>query len=193
MNWSRSKFVVLVCIAGIVNFSCVEQQKLGHTEGDSVNPRSWETLSESSLGFTAKFPGQWQHQVQFMETESGAATVHIFEYGDVAFQYGITVVRFPPGESDMSDPDLVLDYSVSSLVEETGGVISYQENLEVGGYPARRAIISLPESFLKNARLNTLIVLRGSLVYRASTSGIGNLEFTEFFLESFDITPISLM
>ena len=118
------------------------------------------------------------------------ATVHIFEFWHVAFQYGITVVKFPPGVADHSNPKPVLDYAVQSLAYENEGLISYQEPRRINGYPARHAVISLPDGYLKNARVNTLIVLRDDLVYRVTTSGIGNYDYIEYFFQSFKLTPI---
>ena len=160
---------------------------------ESLNPALWKDLEEPTLGFKARFPGKWKHRTEFMETDGGAATVHIFEYWHIAFQYGITVVKFPPGVADMSDPDRVLDFAIQSLIDEKGGTISYQEKVNMGGYPARRAMISLPESYLKSARLNTLIVLRNQFVYRVSTSGVGNHDYIEYFMDEFELTPVSVI
>ncbi len=160
--------------------------------GEALNPALWQDIEESSLGFKAKFPGKWKSRTEFMETNSGAATVHVFEYWHIAFQYGITVVNVPPGEANMSDPDRVLDYSVESIVTENGGTISFQENVNMGGYPARRAMIALPDSYLKSARLNTLIVLRNNFIYRVSTSGVGNHDYIEFFMDNFELTPVTI-
>jgi len=161
--------------------------------GEDLNPALWADISESSLGFKGRFPGKWKYHTEFMPTPDGAATVHIFEYWHIAFQYGITVVKFPPGVADMSDPDRVLDFAVKSIVDEKGGVISFQENVNMGGYPARRAMVSLPESYLKSARLNTLIILRNNFVYRVSTSGVGNHDSIEYFMNSFELTPIAVV
>lgn len=192
IDWRISVSILLTILLSSFLTGCGEQLRYASKgEKETVLPDRWKELNESSLGFKIKFPGQWKYNTQFMKTDGGAATVHVFEYWHVAFMYALTVVKFPPGVSDMSDPDKVLDYAVQSLIDEHNGIISYQEPVNMSGYPGRRAIISLPDSSLKNARVNTIIVLRDNLVYRASTSGIGNLEYTEFFLNSFELTPVS--
>jgi hypothetical protein len=160
--------------------------------GEAFNPDIWIPLDEPTLGFKTRLPGPWEHRVDYMETPQGAATVHIFDYWHLAFRYGITVARFPPGVADMSDPDHVLNFAIQSLVDEQKAVISYQERINVGGYPALRAILLLPDSFLKNARLNTLIILRNEYVYRVSTAGVGNLDSTDYYMRSFELTPIQI-
>lgn len=190
MRLVQTLIVLLFCV---FLSACGNQQKYGGSDATKVfNPESWKTISEPTLGFKAKFPGDWKHNVDFMETENGMATVHIFEYWHVAFQYGLTVVKLPAGASDMSDPDKVLDYAIKTLIDENNGVLSYEEPINMSGYPARRAVVLLPDSYLKNARVNTLIILRNSLVYRVTTSGIGNAEYVEHYLNSFELTPVSL-
>ena len=166
--------------------------KVQFAEIETLDPSLWIDLEEPTLGFKARFPGKWKYRTEEMPTDNGVATVHIFEFWHIAFQYGITVAKFPPGVSDMSNPKTVLDYAVKSLADETGGTISYQEDVNMGGYPARRAMISLPESYLKSARTNTMIVLRNQFVYRITTSGVGNHDYIEYFLDEFELTPVSI-
>jgi hypothetical protein len=191
-NFALRSVLPLLLTCCITMITGCSPQEDGDQEGSyqSIRPELWTQIEEPSLGFKSRFPAPWKTRTQNMPTDQGMATVHIFEYWHVAFQYGITVVRFPPGVADMSEPDIVLDFAVNSLAAEHQGLVSFQENQQIGGYPARRAMISLPESYLKQARVNTLIVLRNELVYRVSTSGIGNHEQIELFLRSFELTPV---
>ena len=154
------------------------------------DPKTWLNVEETSLGFKAKFPGQWKNDIQFMDTGRGMATVYIFEYWHIAFQYGITVVRLPDGVADKNNTTQALDNAVLALAQKQNAIVSYQQPITVGGCPARRAVLSLPDSYLKNARVNTIIVLRDNLVYRVTTAGIGNLEYVDYFLKSFELVPI---
>ena len=158
----------------------------------SFDPDKWLTVEETSLGFKAKFPGKWKSNIQFMDTGRGMATVYIFEYWHIAFQYGITIVRLPEGVADTNNTTKALDNAVLSLAEKQNAIVSYQQPITVGGCPARRAVLTLPDSYLKNARVNTIIVLRDNLVYRITTAGIGNLEYVDFFLKSFELVPMKL-
>jgi len=159
---------------------------------EDLNPDLWTTLDQPTLGFKTKFPGKWKYKTEVMKTENGDAAVHIFEYWHVAFTYGITVVKLPEGASDMSDPDKVLEYAINSVADDNKGLVSYQQNIDVGGYPARRAMITLPDSYLKSARLNTMVILRNNFVYRISTSGVGNHDYIEYFMNSFQLTPVAI-
>lgn len=188
------KFVlsVSICVFSTLFFTACDSHQDTETEHKRLdfNPAQWPTIEESSLGFRGKFPGKWKFEVQFMKTEKGAATVYIFDYWHLAFQYGITVVRFPPGIADSSNPKKVLDYAVQSLAEEQQGIISHQQSITVAGFPARRAVLRLPESRLKNTHVNTIIILRDNLVYRVTTAGLGNVDYVDFFFKSFELIPI---
>ncbi len=189
----HKKLLTLVVITiATLSASCGPQQKYaGEGAITDIKAETWLTIDEPTLGFKSKFPGKWKTPpVETMETENGLAYVYIFDYWHVAFQYGITVVKFPHGVADMSDPDTVLDFAVNSLAEEQNGTVAFQENVNMGGYPARRAMISLPDSYLKQARVNTMIILRNQLVYRITTAGVGNHEFIEHFMDSFELTPV---
>ncbi|MEQ9823389.1 MAG: hypothetical protein ABQ298_03305 [Puniceicoccaceae bacterium] len=184
-------FLCLTLLCLLSQAGCDSQSaNPGNLASEAFDPNRWITVEEPTLGFRSKFPGKWKHRTQFMQMPQGSATVHIFEYWHIAFQYGITVTRLPPGVSDLRNPNRVLDYAVQSIIDEHGGTLTFQENRNVGGFSARRARITLSESYLKSAQLNTLIVLRDNLVYRISTAGVGNHEHIEFFLNSFETIPI---
>jgi hypothetical protein len=193
-KWKAWRIVGLLVAAALLTGGCSGEAPPPPVTrgGEAFNPEIWINLEEPTLGFKTRFPGPWEHRVDYMETPQGAATVHIFDYWHLAFRYGITVARFPPGVADMSEPDHVLNFAIQSLVDEHGAVISYQERINVGGYPALRAILLLPESFLKSARLNTLIILRNEYVYRISTAGVGNFDSIEYYMRSFELTPIRI-
>ena len=184
----------LLYIFPVILFTACDSSHENGQKGKSkeVNPEQWSTVEESSLGFRAKFPGKWKNDVKFMGTDRGMATVYIFEYWHIAFQYGITVVRLPNGVADHSNPTKTLDNAVIALAQEQNAVVSYQKQISIGGHPARRAVLSLPDSYLKNARVNTIIILRDNFVYRVTTAGIGNLEYVDFFLNSFELIPVKL-
>jgi len=189
----RLYYGALAILLGALLVGCGPQQKYaGKKAKQNIDAESWKTIDEPTLGFKAKFPGQWKTSTDTMMTDRGVAQVYIFDYWHVAFQYGITVVRFPPGVSDMSDPDQVLDYAVESLAQKQNGTLSYQEDINIGGYPARRAMLTLPDSYLKQSRVNTLIVLRNQYVYRITTAGVGNHEYVEHFIDSFELTPVQM-
>lgn len=196
LGWNQNLMSGFFCMLAItvLGFTGCEKDPAQpqNLAAEALNPALWQDLEEPTLGFKARFPGKWKYHTEFMQTGGGVATVHIFEYWHIAFQYGITVVKFPPGVADMSEPERVLDYAIQSLIDEHGGTISYQEKVNMSGYPARRAMISLPESYLKSARLNTLIVLRNQFVYRVSTSGVGNHDYIEYFMDEFALTPVSV-
>jgi hypothetical protein len=184
---------VSLCLFITFFFTACDSNKSTEKKGKSLgfDPERWLAIENPSLGFKGKFPGKWKSDVKFMQTQGGAATVYIFEYWHVAFQYGITIVRFPPGVADNSNPQKVLKYAVKSLADERGGLISYQEPITIAGCPARRAVLTLPDSRLKNSRVNTIIILRDDLVYRVTTAGLGNVEYVDFFLKSFELIPIA--
>ena len=182
----------LLYIFPVILFTACDSSRENGQKGKDkeVNPEQWLTVEESSLGFRAKFPGKWKNEVKFMQTDRGMATVYIFEYWHIAFQYGISVVRLPDGVADRSNSTKALDNAVKALAQEQNAIVSYQQQITVGGYPARRAVLSLPDSYLKNARVNTIIILRDNLVYRVTTAGIGNLEYVDFFMKSFELIPV---
>ena len=182
-------FASLFIFPVVLFTACDSSHQHGQKDGN-VNPSQWVAVDEPSLGFRAKFPGKWKSDIKFMGTDRGMAPVYIFEYWHIAFQYGITIVRLPDGVANRSTSTKALDNAVKALAQEQNAVISYQESFMIGGYPARRAVLSLPDSYLKNARVNTMIILRDNLVYRVTTAGIGNLEYVDFFLKSFELTPI---
>lgn len=154
-----------------------------------VATAQWETVSEPDLGFRIDFPGKPVVRNQSFKTASGVGHVFLYSYKHIAFEYAMSVMRLPPGEVRTDDFEGVLDATVEDLAREKKGLLSFQESINVGGFPGRRATVSLPETYLKDNRAHTLIVLRGNYVYRVTAAGIGNIDIVQHFFNSLEIVP----
>jgi len=163
------------------------------TDKESVDQfipyEEWHPMIVDNLGFRIDFPKKPTERVESFDSGGATATAYIYGYKHVAFEYAVTVVKLPAFQVDNSRPEVVLEYAIQSLVHEKGGKLIRQYDINLNGYPGRRAYIEYPDSFLKDVRLNTVILLRQNLVYRISTSGLGNKDEVSHFLNSFSIIP----
>lgn len=171
----------------LFSFGCKPLREEGISGG--VATAQWQTVSEPDLGFRIDFPGKPELRNQAFNTASGAGQVFLYSFKHIAFEYGLSVMRLPPAEVNTDDLEGVLDATVQDLVREKKGLLSFQESMNVGGFPGRRATVSLPETYLKDNRAHTLIVLRGNYVYRVTAAGIGNIDIVQHFFNSFEILP----
>jgi len=166
---------------------CSSSEQEGVSGG--VATAQWQKVSEPELGFRIEFPGKPELRNQSFNTASGVGQVFLYSYKHIAFEYAMSVMRLPPAEVSTDDFEGVLDATVQELVREKKGLLSFQESMNVGGFPGRRATVSLPDTYLKDNRAHTLIVLRGNYVYRVTAAGIGNIDMVQYFFNSFAILP----
>ncbi len=185
----RDRVLVIACLALTLFLGGCDS----HSEAEDNffgEPGEWFTLNAQNLGFRIEFPKKPTERVQNFDSGGATATAYMYGYKHVAFEYGVTVVKLPRFQVDNSRPEVVLEYAVQSLVHEKGGKLIRQYDINLNGYPGRRAYINYPDSFLKDVRLNTVILLRNNLVYRVTTAGLGNEEEVSQFLNSFSLTPL---
>lgn len=186
-NLSDGKFRLLLVALVFLWSGCSSREQEGVSGG--VATAHWQIISEPELGFSIEFPGKPVVRNQSFNTASGQGHVFLYSYKHIAFEYAMSVMRLPPAEVTTDNFEGVLDATVQELVREKKGLLSFQESMSVGGFPGRRATVSLPDTYLKENRAHTMIVLRGNYVYRVTAAGIGNIDIVQYFFNSFAILP----
>ena len=152
--------------------------------------QDWVEYKDAPAGYRVEFPQAPKVQTQLVRTSAGdrhmgAATLNI-ERNGASFEF-MTVI---PGRPHIYNPDpqITLDRTRDNAVRAVNGRLREEKRLTVGGEPARRNVIDMPDGRV----VVVLQVMRGDQLYQAIavvSRGAESSADTEHFITSFALLP----
>ena len=152
--------------------------------------QDWVEYKDPAAGYRVEFPEKPRVQTQLVKTTAGdrhmgVATLNVERNG--ASLELMTVIPARPAIYN-PDPQVTLDRTRDNGVRAVNGKLREEKRLTVGGEPARRFIIDMPDG----RAVVVLQIMRGDQLYQALavvSAGAENGADVEHFIGSFTLLP----
>ena len=152
--------------------------------------QDWVEYKDAPAGYRVEFPQPPKVETQLVRTTAGdrhmgVATLNVERNG--ASLELMTVIPSRPHVYN-PDPQVTLDRTRDNAVRAVNGKLREEKRLTVGGEPARRNVIDMPDGRVAVV----LQVMRGDQLYQAVAVVSGGAERsadTEHFINSFALLP----
>lgn len=153
--------------------------------------QDWVEYKDAPAGYRVEFPQAPKVETQLVRTSAGdrrmgVATLSI-ERNGASLEF-MTVIPARP-HIYSPDPQITLDRTRDNAVRAVNGRLREESRLAIGGEPARRNVIDMPDGRVAVV----LQVMRGDQLYQAIAVVSGGAESTadtEHFISSFALLPL---
>ena len=127
-------------------------------------PQKWVEYKPAGAGYRIEFPEVPRQSQDEVSTGAGPIRMQVAQVGGDADIVYIAMRSEYPARALPDDPQAALDAARNASVKNVNGVLREDKKLTVGGAPARRLLIDIPEGRRVGV---VLIVLEGNRLYRA--------------------------
>ena len=151
--------------------------------------QQWVGYRPAGAGYRVEFPGTPKPDAEDVQTKSGPIRMHMAEVQRGTDTVFLSIHSVHPASSLSADPQVTLDSARNGGVTNVKGKLREEKRLTVGGVPARRIVIDIPDE--KQGAV-ALIVLSGNRLYQAISvfpAGRENSADVQRFLNSFALVP----
>jgi hypothetical protein len=152
--------------------------------------QDWVEYKDEPAGYRVEFPQAPKVETQLVRTTAGdrhmgVATLNVERNGT-----SLELMTVIPGRPHVYNPDpqVTLDRTRDNAVRAVNGKLREEKRLTVGGEPARRTVIDMPDGRV----VVVLQIMRGDHLYQAVAVVSGGAERSadiERFINSFALLP----
>ena len=126
----------------------------------------WVEERPAGAGYRIEFPGTPKSSTQDVDTRAGSVRMYMSEFSTNDDTIFLSIYSIYPENSLSTDTQKALSSARDGGVNNVKGKLRSERRLSVGGAPATRVVIDIPES---NQTGVALIVLSGNRLYQAIT------------------------
>lgn len=180
----KANFAIKVQIAAIAGFFLA----LGCSDRNTIP--DWRTYTYKDAGFSVGMPNEPILSTNRVQTQKGMVPVQQYQHKSIAFVYYVSVTEFPRELIASQPKERTLAIMMEDQILGMNGALLKSNRSSYQGYPAIYYTAKLPKdgAELRNDNtLSSMIVIKGTRIYRVSAIGLGNAEERNRFLSSFKL------
>jgi hypothetical protein len=158
-----------------------------------ASAQQWVEYKPRGAGYRVEFPQAPKVVSEDVKTGSGVRRMEVATFESRRDGVSLTFMTTLPERPTVvagGDPQALLDRVRDDTVSWVNGRLREEKRITIGGQPARRSVIDIPED---NKVCVLLQVLRGDQLYKAIavvSAGQENGADTQRFIDSFALLPL---
>ena len=149
-----------------------------------------EEFSSESGNFTVQTPIELEESSQSVETAVGPIEIHTFTAENRTAAYVVAYSDYPAEMVAQTDPEELLNGSRDGAVQNVGGTLISEDQIELDGNPGRALVIDAATEDGEQATVNANLYLFENRLYQVLVvvpKGEEDKVDIEGFLNSFDV------
>jgi hypothetical protein len=151
---------------------------------------TYEEFSSESGNFTIDAPETLEETQQSVQTPVGPIDIHTFTTESENSAYVVAYSDYPSEIMEQTDPETLLNSSRDGAINNLGGTLVSEEDIDLDGNPGRSLVIDTAAGTEEAATINSRIYLVDNRLYQVLVvvpEGEEKVIDSTAFLESFEL------